>query len=74
MKFLETHRYLSLHTTDGRTLRVSCAYVRMLESAIDGGTHITVADQASTRHVRETIDEILVVLESGTVRYNELEL
>jgi hypothetical protein len=69
--FVETHRYLRLHTADGRRLRVSCAYVRQLEEAPGGGTLITVADQASTRHVVESIDDITARLEEGTVRYTE---
>lgn len=74
MRFLETHRYLSLTLVNGQRLRVSCAYVRMLEEADGGGTLITVADHVSTRWVRESIDEILAILEQGTVRYSDLEL
>lgn len=71
--FTETHRYLRLKTPDGRRLRVSCAYVRQLEEAPGGGTLITVADQASTRHVVEDIEAITAMLEEGTVRYRESE-
>lgn len=67
--FLETHEYLPLMTKDGRKLLVTRAYIRMLEEAPDGGTYITVADQASTRHVVENIEMIRKELIRGTVRY-----
>jgi len=49
---------------------VSAVYVRQLEAAPEGeGTLITVADQAATRHVRESIETVIALLEEGTVRY-----
>lgn len=70
--FLETHRYLSLTARDGRRIRVTAAYVRMLEESPIGGTLITVADQESTRHVLEDIETLTKLLEQGSVRYAEV--
>lgn len=68
--FVETHQYLHLTTATGRRLFITRAYVRQLEEASGGGTYITVADQASTRHVTQSIDEIMAILTQGTVRYS----